>query len=117
MRHQVKKNRLARPRGQRNLLLSTLATDLILHEKIKTTEAKAKALQPYIDKVMNEAKRPEKALAIRSVNQYLTNELSAKKLIEKIGKKYADKQSGYTRIVRLGFRSGDAAPLVQIELV
>lgn len=117
MRHQVNKARLQRPRDQRRILLGTLATDLILHEKIKTTETKAKALQPYIEKLIHESKNPEKAQAIKSVQKYLKSELGAKKVIEKISKKYNDKQSGFTRITRMGFRAGDAAPIVQIELV
>lgn len=117
MRHQVKKSRLARPRDQRRILLGNLATSLILHDKIQTTETKAKALQPVIDKLINDAKNPNKAAAIRAAGSVLQSELSSKKLIDKIVKKYADKNSGYTRITKVGFRAGDAAPLVQIELV
>jgi large subunit ribosomal protein L17 len=116
MRHQVKKQRLARPRDQRRILLHNLATSLILHDKIQTTEAKAKALQPLVDELINDAKNSNKAMAIKAVNTVLKSELGAKKLIEKICKQYADKKSGYTRITRIGFRAGDSAPLVQIEL-
>lgn len=117
MRHQVKKHRLARPRAQRNLLLRNLATSLILHDKIQTTEARAKALQPLVDKLINSAKKPNKSIAIRSVNAVLQSELSAKKLMDQLTKKFQDKNSGYTRITRIGFRAGDSAPIVQIELV
>ena len=116
MKHQVRKMRIGRPRAQRRLLLGNLATSLILHEKIKTTQAKAKALQPLMDQLIKSAKKPDKVIAIRDVNKILHNELSAKKLIDSIGKKYESKNSGFTRIIKLGYRAGDAAPLVQIEL-
>lgn len=116
MRHNVKKATLGRPRAQRQLLLKNLATSLILHEKIRTTEAKAKALQPVIDTLINASKNSNKMLAIREVNGMLQSELASKKVMESMSKKYQKKQSGFTRIIHLGFRSGDAAPLVQIEL-
>lgn len=116
MRHKVKKSILNKPRGQRRLLLKNLATSLILHEKIKTTEAKAKAIRPVVDKLITTAKNKDKVTAIREVNAVLQNELSAKKLIDQVAKKYAKKTSGFTRITKLGTRAGDAAPLVQIEL-
>lgn len=116
MRHKVKKLYLGLPRGQRKLMVGNLATSLILHEKIQTTKAKAKALQPIIDRLIISAKRSDKKIAIREVNAILQNDLSARKLIEEISKRYQDKDSGFTRIVQVGFRAGDAAPLVQIEL-
>ena len=103
--------------GHKKLLMRNLVTSLVLHEKIKTTEAKARALQPVMEKVINKAKNPDSVVAIRSINSIVNSELSAKKLVEKIGKKYQNRESGYTRIVKLGYRAGDAAPLVQIELI
>lgn len=117
MRHNVQKLHLGLPRDQRDLMMGNLATSLVLYEKIKTTKAKAKALQPYMDKLINTAKKADKKIAIRDVNSMLQSNLSAKKLMQEIVKRYADKKSGYTRIVNMGFRSGDAAPVVQIELV
>lgn len=117
MKHKVKKAKLNKPRGQRQLLLKNLATSLILHEKIKTTEAKAKALRPVIDNLIKSSKKPNKVAAIREVNAILQNELSSKKVMDHIAKKYENKKSGFTRIVKLGNRAGDSAPLVQIELV
>lgn len=117
MRHQVKKQRLARPRGQRRLLIGNLATSLVLHGKIKTTKAKAKALQPVMEKLINSAKGKEKRIAIREAGQLLQNELSSKILFEELVKKYQGKSSGFTRISEIGFRAGDKAPLVQIELL
>lgn len=117
MRHKVKKSKLNLPRDQRRLLIKNLATSLVINEKIKTTEAKAKALRPVFDKLVNTAKKEDKVTAIREVNAFLQNELSAKKLIDQIAKKYENKSSGFTRIVKLGPRAGDSAPLVQIELI
>ena len=117
MRHQVSKLKLGLPRDQRMLLMGNLATSLVTFEKIKTTKAKAKALQPIMEKLVNSAKKQDKRIAIREVNQILHTKLSAKKLIEELSKRYQDRTSGYTRITALGFRASDAAPLVQIELV
>ncbi|MBD3270580.1 50S ribosomal protein L17 [Candidatus Peregrinibacteria bacterium] len=117
MRHNVKKNRINRPKAARELLLGNLASSLIMHEKIKTTKAKAKALQPLIEKLVNTSKKENKMNAIRSVSKILHTEVSSKKLFDELAKKYQDRPSGYTRISELGFRAGDSAPLVQIELV
>jgi large subunit ribosomal protein L17 len=117
MRHRNSKLNLGVPRGRRELLIGNLATSLILHEKIKTTETRAKALQQYFDKLMNSAKKGSKADVIRKLSAVLHSELSCKKMIEELVTRYPDKKAGYTRITRLGFRAGDAAPLVQIELV
>lgn len=116
MRHQIRKKKLNMPRDQRRLLIKNLATSLILHEKIRTTEAKAKVLKPFMDKLINDAKGVNKPIAIRKIQRTIQTELGQKKLMEEIAKRYQDKQSGYTRTIKLGFRSGDAAPIVQIEL-
>lgn len=117
MRHKVKKLSLGLPRDQRHLMIGNLATSLVLHEKIQTTTAKAKALQPVMERLISSAKKSDKKMAIREVNEVVQNELSSRKLIEEISKRYQDKTSGFTRIVKIGFRAGDAAPIVQIELV
>ena len=117
MRHQVKKQRLARPSGQRKALIGNLATSLILSGKIQTTKAKAKAVQPVIEKLIIAAKTKDRRLAIKEASLVLQNELSSKMLFEELVKKYKDRATGFTRISDLGFRAGDAAPLVQIELL
>ncbi len=117
MRHNVKKTRLARPKGARLLLIGNLATSIIMHGKIQTTKARAKALQPVIEKLIIAAKSKEKREAIRQVNSILHTEESSKKLLNEIAPKYQDRATGFTRIAEIGFRAGDAAPLVQIELV
>jgi large subunit ribosomal protein L17 len=118
MRHKVKKVKLGkRDKAQTKLLLGNLATSLVLHKKIKTTQAKAKALQPLMERLIVKAKNTDKTHAIREINKILQSELSSKKLIEEIVKKYENKQSGFTRITNVGHRSGDSAPIVQIELI
>ena len=118
MRHKVKKVKLGRrDKAQSKLLLGNLATSLILHKKIRTTRAKAKALQPLMDKLIIKAKNPDKILAIRDVDKILQSDLSSKKLLEEIAKKCENRQSGFTRITNIGYRSGDCAPIVQIELI
>jgi len=117
MRHRVKKNRMNRAKGPRTLLLGNLATCIILNGSIQTTKAKAKAVQPLIDKLIICAKGTNKRLAIQEVSRYLHTEMSSKKLFNEIVKKYPDRETGFTRISEIGFRAGDAAPLVQIELV
>ena len=118
MRHQKKQAKLGgRPRDARRLLLGNLATSLIIHEKLQTTQAKAKAVQPLVDELITMAKTKDKRLAIQSLNSVLHNELSCRKVMEELTKRYAERKSGYTRITAVKFRAGDAAPLVQIELV
>lgn len=116
MRHQVQKARLKRARGPRRLLLKNLATSLVLHEKIQTTQAKAKALQPVIDKLIRSCKKGNKTMAIREINKLMQSELASKKVMENLTQRFQNKQGGFTRIINIGFRAGDAAPLVQIEL-
>jgi large subunit ribosomal protein L17 len=118
MRHQKRQSKLGgRKRDARRLLLGNLATSLLIHEKIQTTQAKAKAVQPLVDDLINTAKRKEKRLAIRALNSVLQSELASRKIMEELIKRYAERKSGYTRITPIKFRAGDAAPIVQIELV
>ncbi len=118
MRHQKKQSKLGgRKRDERRLLLGNLATSILIHEKIQTTQAKAKAVQPLVDDLINTAKRKEKRLAIRALDSVLHSDLASRKVMEELIKRYAERKSGYTRITPIKFRAGDAAPIVQIELV
>ncbi|MFA5829285.1 MAG: 50S ribosomal protein L17 [Candidatus Gracilibacteria bacterium] len=117
MRHQNSQPKLSRPRDARRLLLGNLATSLITHEKIQTTRAKAKAVQPIVDRLITIAKTKDKMIAIRELNRTLQSELSSKKVMEELTKRYAERPSGFTRITQIKFRPGDAALIVQIELV
>ncbi len=115
MRHQ-KKRRLILPKGRREALIRGLAESLVLHEQIKTTEARAKILKSFIDKLINQAKKENKVSAIREVNRHLHDKNAAKKLMEVIAPRYTDKNSGYTKTIRAGERAGDAAPMVIVKL-
>lgn len=117
MRHKVKKIRIGSDKDHRTALIRNLAMSVIIHDKIKTTTAKAKAVQPFIERLITIAKGSEKREAIRRIEQLLQHESSSKKIMEVLIEKYKDRDSGYTRITKLGYRSGDNAPVVQLELV
>lgn len=117
MRHQVRKNNLNMERSRKKLMLNNMVTSLILNDKIKTTQARAKALQPLVEKIINDAKKPNKVLAIRKATASLQSEVASKKLMTELVQRYQGRPSGYTRITRIGHRAGDAAPMVQIELI
>ena len=117
MRHHNTNRKFGRETGQRNALLRSLALSLVVRGKIKTTEAKAKEIRPQVERMITLAKRGD-LTARRAVISALPDEpLVVGKLFDEIALKYADRTSGYTRIVKVGFRKGDAAPIVQIELV
>lgn len=116
MRHRNKVKTLARKKSAREALLRDLATSVIVYEKIKTTEAKAKAVKPYVERLITTAKKGD-LTARRRLLSVLTTEQPVNKLLEVIGPRYKDREGGYTRLVKLGNRQGDGAPVVQIELV
>lgn len=116
MRHRSKKITLDRKAGPRASLLKNLATQLILYEKIKTTEAKAKALRPFVERLISKGKKNTLA-SRRELLRVLPIENAAKKILEEIGPRYATRPGGYTRIIKLGVRAGDAARVARIELV
>jgi len=117
MRHLKKQNKLSLRRKRRAGLLRNLAQSLIIYEQITTTEAKAKALKSYVERIISNAKKAEKRNAIRLANSYFTDKNASKKLMEVIVKKYADKTSGFTRIIKTKERVGDAAKMAIIELI
>lgn len=117
MRHRVQKIRLNRKKGPRELLIRSLATSVILYESVKTTKAKAKLAAPLVERMITAVKTKDAMNAIRYVNQYLLDKNASKKLTQEIAEKYKNQQSGFTRISDLGPRSGDNAPMVQLELV
>lgn len=108
--------KLGKPTDQRMAMLRGLVTDLLENEQIKTTVTRAKEVQPLAEKMITLAKQNDLA-AYRQVLAFLTKEDVAKKLFDQIGAKYADRNGGYTRIVRIGPRRGDAAEMAIIELV
>ncbi|MCL5677385.1 MAG: 50S ribosomal protein L17 [Firmicutes bacterium] len=101
---------------QRRALFRALATALFREEKIETTEAKAHELRPIVEKMITDARTPSLA-AKRRVIGYLTDEDISKKLFDTIAPRYQARQGGYTRIIKVGPRRGDAAPMAIIELV
>lgn len=117
MRHRVKRKKLNKQRDHRNLLLRNLATSILLHEKVKTTKAKAKQVQPIVEDLITKAKTKDTMNAIRQIGQVVLDETASRKLLEEYKDRYKDRPGGYTRIVKLGHRAGDAAEMVQIQLV
>jgi len=116
MRHGVVSRRFDRPLGERQLMFRNLVTEILDHEKIKTTEPKAKAVQGMAEKMITLSKTGG-LHARRQVMSFLTDKKVADKLFAQIGPRYADRRGGYTRITKLGMRLGDGASMVQIELV
>lgn len=116
MRHLKKKKTLDRPTAHRVWLIKNLATQLVLYEKIKTTEAKAKVLRPYIERLVTKG-RVNTLATRRYLMKYLSIENAVKKMLEEIAPRYTTRPGGYTRIVKLPQRQGDAARMARIEFV
>jgi large subunit ribosomal protein L17 len=115
--HRVDGRKLGRKQGPRLALYKNLIVSVLRYERVKTTEAKAKEVRPQVERIITLAKRGDLS-ARRAVIAALPNEpLVITKLFDEIAPKYADRTSGYTRIVRVGQRQGDAALIVQLELV
>ena len=116
MRHNKKFNHLGRTADHRAALLSNLASSLIEHKRITTTLAKAKALKKYVEPLITKAKN-DTTNSRRVVFRYLQNKEAVKELFGTVITKVGDRPGGYTRIIKLGVRQGDAAPIAFIELV
>ena len=116
MRHGRKVNHLGRTHEHRLAMLSNMATSLIMHKRIKTTVAKAKALQKYVDPIITRSK-DDSTHSRRMVFRYLQNKYAVTELFREVSAKVGDRPGGYTRIVKLGTRLGDAAEMCLIELV
>lgn len=108
--------RLGGDSAHQKLIIRNLALSLIEHERIKTTETKAKMARMLVDRVVHVAKKGDLASRRRCI-QLLGSAKGAKKLVEEIAPKYADLSSGYTRIIKIGNRLGDNAPIVFLEFV
>lgn len=108
--------KLGRNMGHRGAMLRNIVTSLLKHERIETTAARAKELNAIAEKMITLGKQGDLA-ARRQAMSYLMEEDVVTKLFETIAPKYADRQGGYTRIMRVGSRRGDAAELVLVELV
>ena len=111
-----KGSRLGSNPGHQRLMLSTLASQLFVNEAINTTEAKARMLRPYAEKLITFAKRGDLA-ARREVLKDIPDRDVVARLFHDIAPRFSERQGGYTRILKLGPRKGDAAPMARIELV
>ncbi|MGQ9674911.1 MAG: 50S ribosomal protein L17 [Chloroflexota bacterium] len=116
MRHRVAGRKLGRPTAQRLALLRNLVTDLLRYEKITTTEAKARELRSEAEKLITLGKRGD-LHARRQALAYIYDPRVVDKLFDALAERFASRPGGYTRIVKLGPRLGDAAPMARIELV
>jgi large subunit ribosomal protein L17 len=115
--HRVDGRKLSRKQGPRIALFKNLTVSILRYEKVRTTEAKAKEIRGRVEKMITLAKRGDLAARREVLASFPNEPLVVTKLFDEIAPKYADRTSGYTRIVKIGQRRGDAAEIVQIELV
>lgn len=115
MRHHNANRKFGREKGQRAALMKALATSLILREKITTTEAKAKELRPFVEKLITKGKT-DSVQSRRLISSTLSPK-TTNRLVEVISPKYKDRNGGYTRITKLKPRMSDGSPMAQIEFV
>ena len=116
MRHNKKFNHLSRTASHRQAMLANMAISLIMHKRITTTLAKAKALKKYVEPLITKSK-DDTTNSRRVVFSYLQNKYAVTELFKEISVKVADRPGGYTRIIKIGFRQGDNAAMCFIELV
>ena len=116
MRHNKKVNHLGRQASHRKALMSNMAASLILHKRIETTVAKAKALKKFVEPIITKSKE-DTTHQRRVVFSYLKDKFATAELFRTVAPKIADRPGGYTRILHTGFRVGDAAEMCIIELV
>ncbi len=122
MKHRIKQRKLNRTSPHRKAMLANMAASLVKHEQITTTLPKAKELKPYVEKLITMGKQananPELALAKRrQAISRMRDETQVKKIFDVLAERYADRQGGYTRVMKAGFRYGDSAPMAVIELI
>jgi large subunit ribosomal protein L17 len=115
--HRIGGRKLGRKQGPRLAMYKNLAVSVIRYEKVKTTEAKAKEISGQVERMISLAKKGDLAARRAVIAQFPNEPLVVTKLFDEIAPKYADRTSGFTRIVRIGQRRGDAAETVQLELV
>ena len=117
MRHKKKRNKLSRDSAHRESLLSNLSKQLIEHERIQTSQAKAKAVKPEVEKLITLAKRGGLHARRQALSELGQDRFVVHKLFEEIAPRYAERPGGYTRIVKLGPRRSDSTEMVFLELV
>ena len=117
MRHRRTRHKLSRDRAHRRSLLRNLSRELIQHERIKTSQAKAKAVKPGVEKLITLAKRGDLHARRRALSELGGDRFVVHKLFEEVAPRYSERPGGYTRIVKLGPRRSDSTEMVFIELV
>jgi large subunit ribosomal protein L17 len=117
VRHRRKRRQLSRSASHRRALLRNLSKELIDHERIKTTEAKAKAVKPEVEKLITLGKRGDLHARRQALSALGQDKFAVYKLFEEIAPRYADRPGGYTRVLKLGPRRSDASEMVYLELV
>ncbi len=117
MRHHNNKRKFGRSKNQKKALINSLVLNLIVREKIKTTEAKAKELRPFIEKIITRAKKNNMASKRVISGKLFNRKRETKKLFETIAPKYKDKKGGYTRVIKLSPRVSDGAKMAIIEFI
>ncbi len=117
MRHQRKRHQLSRDSAHRKALLMNLSKEIIEHERIETTQAKAKAVKPHVEKLITLAKRGDLHARRQALSTLSQDKFAVHKLFEDLAPRYAERPGGYTRILKLGPRKSDSTEMVFIELV
>ena len=117
MRHQKTKGKLSRDSSHRKALLMNLSKEIIEHERIRTTEAKAKAVKPEVERLITLAKRGDLHARRQALATLAQDKFTVHKLFEDVAPRYAGRNGGYTRMLKLGPRRSDATEMVFIELV
>ncbi len=117
MRHAKKRNKLGRDSAHRKSLLSNLSKEVIEHERIKTSQAKAKAAKPEIEKLITLAKRGDLHARRQALAVLRQDKFAVHKLFDEIAPRYAERPGGYTRIIKIGPRQSDSTEMVFLELV
>ena len=116
MRHKVSKRKLNSTSSHRKALLANMAVSLIKHEQVKTTLPKAKELAPYVEKLITLGKKGD-LNARRKLYSIIPEKIWGAKVFDVLAERYKDRNGGYTRVMKAGFRYGDSAPMAIIELV
>jgi large subunit ribosomal protein L17 len=117
VRHRKKRNKLSRDAAHREALLSNLSKQLIEHERIKTSQAKAKAVKPEVEQLITLAKRGDLHARRQALSALHNDKFIVHKLFDEVAPRYATRPGGYTRIVKLGPRRSDSTEMVYLELV
>jgi large subunit ribosomal protein L17 len=117
MRHRDARNRLKQKPAHARMIKRNLLTSILLYENVRTTESRAKAVAPMVDRIIRNAKKQVPHNAIRAINELVTDKNACRKVMEVLIKRYEKRPSGLTRIVPVGERKGDGARLVDFSLV